>query len=195
MSATIPDPTPEKAAPEPLRLVQLFVNTTTIYETREPEEELVSPEALRAWLLGHDLLDASAEVSEADLARALDLREGLRAVLFAHNGGLLERASVERLDRAARRAGVRVGFGPSGEPELVPEGSGVDAALGRLLAIVAAASEQGTWQRLKACSRECCLWAFYDHSRNRSGRWCSMESCGNVEKARAFRRRHRHGGD
>jgi predicted RNA-binding Zn ribbon-like protein len=186
--------TPDKAAPEPLRLVQLFLNTTELHETKEPDEELASPAALHAWLLGHGLIDAAAAVSEADLARALDVREGLRSVLFAHNGGELERASVERLDRAARRAGVRVGFGASGEPELVPEGAGVDAALGRLLAIVAAASEQGTWQRLKACSRECCLWAFYDHSKNRSGRWCSMESCGNLEKARAFRHRQRHGG-
>ena len=35
------------------------------------------------------------------------------------------------------------------------------------------------------------MWAFYDRSKNRSGRWCSMDSCGNVEKARAFRERNR----
>jgi predicted RNA-binding Zn ribbon-like protein len=59
---------------------------------------------------------------------------------------------------------------------------------------VAASAEQGTWERLKACPRDCCLWAFYDTSKNRSKRWCSMESCGNVEKARAFRYRQRAGG-
>jgi putative transposase len=50
---------------------------------------------------------------------------------------------------------------------------------------------EGTWERLKACPRHDCFWAFYDHSKNRSGRWCRMEDCGNIEKARAFRERRR----
>jgi predicted RNA-binding Zn ribbon-like protein len=32
---------------------------------------------------------------------------------------------------------------------------------------------------------------YFDESRNRSKRWCSMEVCGNREKGEAFRRRHR----
>ncbi|MDQ5834857.1 MAG: CGNR zinc finger domain-containing protein, partial [Actinomycetota bacterium] len=51
--------------------------------------------------------------------------------------------------------------------------------------------ENGQWERLKACPRETCFWAFYDRSKNRSGRWCRMEECGNIEKARAFRERKR----
>ena len=70
-------------------------------------------------------------------------------------------------------------------------GGGVDGALARLLAIVAAAVADGSWERLKACPREECEWAFYDKSKNRSGRWCKMESCGNIEKAKAFRERQR----
>jgi predicted RNA-binding Zn ribbon-like protein len=48
----------------------------------------------------------------------------------------------------------------------------------------------GNWERLKACPLEGCLWAFYDRSKNRSRRWCSMDVCGNVAKARAYRQRH-----
>ena len=66
---------------------------------------------------------------------------------------------------------------------------GVDGALGRLLAIVAAAQADGTWERLKACPWDTCRWAFYDHSRNRSGVWCSMAVCGNRAKVQAFRAR------
>ena len=152
----------------------------------------MSPEALRDWLVERELMDASEPVSDADLARALDVREGLRALLMAHNG--------EPLDRDARRAAGPRGAGAcrctcasatDAEPELVADSGGVDGALARLLAIVATAAEQGTWQRLKACPRDCCMWAFYDRSKNRSGRWCSMDSCGNVEKARAFRERQR----
>ncbi len=187
----IPESAPEKTAPDPLRLVQRFINSAEIHESRPTDEELVSPEALRDWLVERDLMDGSEPVSDDDLARALDVREGLRALLMAHNGEPLDRALLERLDRVARRVQVHVCFGENAEPELVADSGGVDGALARLLAIVATAAEQGTWQRLKACPRDCCTWAFYDRSKNRSGRWCSMDSCGNVEKARAFRQRHR----
>ena len=46
--------------------------------------------------------------------------------------------------------------------------------------------------RLSACRDENCRVAFYDKSRNRSRAWCSMEVCGNREKARSFRQRHAH---
>jgi predicted RNA-binding Zn ribbon-like protein len=189
----ISESAPEKTAPEPLRLVQRFVNSTEVHANRPTDEELVSPEALRGWLAERELMDGSEAVTDADLEHALDVREGLRALLMAHNGEPLDRDRVDRLDRVARRVQVHVCFGEDAAPELVAESGGVDGALARLLAIVATAAEQGTWQRLKACPRDCCTWAFYDRSKNRSGRWCSMDSCGNVEKARAFRERQRSG--
>ena len=54
----IPESTPEKTAPEPLRLVQRFINSTEIHETQPTDEELASPEALRDWLAERDLMDA-----------------------------------------------------------------------------------------------------------------------------------------
>jgi predicted RNA-binding Zn ribbon-like protein len=180
--------TPAKTAPQPLYLVQRFINSIDL---ESGEDELRSPDALRRWLLERELLAAGEEVGEDDLARALDVREGLRAVLLANNGLPLDERKVESLDRAVRRAGVRVRFRPGEEPELVPESAGVDGAIARLMAIVAAAVEHGRWERLKACPREECEWAFYDRSKNRSGRWCQMEVCGNIEKARAFRKRRR----
>ncbi|MGH3648336.1 MAG: CGNR zinc finger domain-containing protein [Micromonosporaceae bacterium] len=65
----------------------------------------------------------------------------------------------------------------------------VEAALASLLAAVAEAVAAGTWDRLKACRNPRCQWAYYDQSRNRSRAWCSMDTCGNRAKARAFRRR------
>ena len=134
---------------------------------------------------------ATSTSAAADLQPGVDVREGLRAVLLPTTASSSTTESVERLDRAVRRAGVRVRFAPGRDPELVPEPRGVDGAIARLMAIVAAAVEHGRWERLKACPREDCEWAFYDSSKNRSGRWCRMESCGNIEKARAFRERHR----
>lgn len=43
-------------------------------------------------------------------------------------------------------------------------------------------------ERVRECGGPTCSWLFLDTSRNRSRRWCSMESCGNRAKAR----RHYH---
>jgi predicted RNA-binding Zn ribbon-like protein len=170
--------------------VQRFVNSVDL-ETGE--EELDSPAALRAWLAERGLMGPRERVTRADLERALEVREGLRAVLLANNGLPLDEDRVRRLDHAVSRAGVRVRFRAGHEPELVPDATGVDGAIARLMAIVAAAVEHGRWSRLKACPREECHWAFFDRSKNHSGRWCLMEVCGNIEKARAFRERRREG--
>ena len=177
-----------KTAPEPLYLVQRFVNSVDL-ETGE--DELATPEALRDWFAEHGLMDRTGSVGTADLRRAIDVREGLRAILLQNNGLPLDEELVKKLDRAVDRASVRVRFEPGRDPELVASCSGVDGAIASLMAMVAAGVESGRWERLKACPREECEWAFYDRSKNSSGRWCSMESCGNIEKARAFRERRR----
>src|ERR671914_23048 len=70
-----------------------------------------------------------------------------------------------------------------------PAAGGVDGAIGGVLAAAHAGMEEGTWRRLKACANGGCAWAFYDRSRNRSSRWCSMAICGNRTKTRAYRQR------
>ena len=183
---------PDKRAPEPLHLIQQFVNSLDV---EDGEEQLGTPGALHDWFVERGLMEPGERVSDGDLRRSIDVREGLRALLLAHNGEPLDAAAVERLDRAASRAGLRLRFHRDGSAELGPDAAGVDGALARLLAIVADAGGAGTWPRLKACLHETCLWAFYDHSKNRSGKWCKMEVCGNVEKARAYRSRRRSGKD
>jgi predicted RNA-binding Zn ribbon-like protein len=182
------DSTAAKTAPKPLDLVQRFVNSVDL---ESGDDELASPDALRDWFAERGLIDAGITLNAADLRRAVEVREGLRAVLRHNNGLPLDDDAVERLDRAVRRAGVRVRFAPGRDPELVTDAQGLDGAIARLMAIVAAAVEHGRFERLKACPRDACEWAFYDNSKNRSGRWCNMDSCGNLEKAKAFRERRR----
>jgi predicted RNA-binding Zn ribbon-like protein len=181
--------TPAKRAPGDLRLVQRFLNSVSF---ERGEDELDSPEALRAWLGERGLMGAAEPVTEGDRRRAIDVREGLRALLLANNGGELDSAALERLDRAASRAGLRFQSLPGADPRLAPDAAGVDGGLAELLGIVATAVADGSWERFKACPRDDCRWAFFDHSKNRSGKWCQMEVCGNLEKARTYRRRHAH---
>ena len=184
----IAEAAPTKRAPEPLRIVQQFVNSADL---EAGKDDLDSPAALAAWLRERDLLPARGAVTKADHRRALEVREGLRAVLFHQSGGGPDPAAVERLEHAAAHAALRASFGPGERPELTPACGGVSGALARLLGIVAASATDGTWDRLKVCADHGCRWAFYDHSKNRSGRWCSMAECGNQEKARSYRARRR----
>ena len=179
-------------APGALGLVQDFVNTLEMEPGPRDQdvERLASPEALTAWLRERGLL-TGAEAGTGDLARAFELREAIRRLLYANNGGTVHEADLAVLNRCARESGLRPRFAAEGRVLLEPAAAGVEGALGRLLAAVSEAMNAGTWHRLKACGDQGCRWAFYDTSKNRSGHWCSMESCGNRAKARQFRQRRR----
>ena len=128
-----------------------------------------------------------------DLERARALREALRSLLLANNGEPPDPGAQDVLEQAGRRAGLEAAFPPDGAA-LVPAAGGVDGALGRILAAAFAAMLDGSWQRLKACPRDVCGWAFYDRSTNASATWCSMRVCGGRVKAGAYYRRRRAAG-
>ncbi len=174
-------------APGRLALVQQFVNTLDV---ELGEDELTDLAALERWLDGRALLDGDG-LHEGDLERARRFREALRTLLDEHAAEDARTAAAAELDAAAPGALLRVSFAAGGEPALGPANGGLDGALARLLAIIDTASCDGTWERLKVCAEETCRWAFYDHSRNRSGSWCSMAVCGNRAKARSYRERRR----
>jgi predicted RNA-binding Zn ribbon-like protein len=173
-------------APGELELVRRFVNTRDI---EEGSDELDSPESLLTWFASMDLLDDEAAADEKDLERALALRERIRSLLLANNGEEIETVRIRELNRAIGSVCLTVRFDDDGRATLKPESPGVSAAFGRLLAAVVRATEEGSWGRLKVCPNDACQWAFYDHSKNRSGKWCTMEVCGNRMKARTFRQR------
>jgi predicted RNA-binding Zn ribbon-like protein len=172
------------AAPGSLELVRSFVNTLDV---EEGVDELADPASLVAWLREHGLMRGRT-ATRAELERARRVREALRTLLLANNGLSTRKHAGAVLDAAARRSGLGVRFRPAGS-RLEPTAGGVEGALGRLLAIVAAAMLDSTWARLKACRADDCRWAFYDHARNHSRTWCSMAVCGNRAKARAYRSR------
>lgn len=174
---------------ERLELVRGFVNTLDV-ETGD--DAFATPRGLAVWLVEQGLADDDIGASAADRRRAAELREALRAHLLANDGAPLPDDAVAVLDRQARRSRVEVGFAAAGA-ELRSGAAGVDGALGRLLAAVAGAMADGSWGRLKVCRADDCRWAFVDSSRNSSRHWCSMGVCGNRQKARTYRTRHRDG--
>jgi predicted RNA-binding Zn ribbon-like protein len=181
------------AAPGELAVVQAFINSH--YDlAHEPGADLfATPAGVADWLAGHGLMLAGSRLTGEDRDRAVAVREALRA-LAAANADAREQAvgpARRALNSAAATIPMRLHFGSEG-PWPVPAGHGsFDSALGTVLAIAARAMTGGSWARLKMCPGEDCGWVFYDHSRNGSGRWCSMAVCGGRAKARAHYHRRR----
>jgi predicted RNA-binding Zn ribbon-like protein len=185
-----PQPGDRQPAPGNLSLVQSFVNSRWDLE-RDLEDKFADCDGLANWLVEQDLVPSGTRLSEADLGRALDARDGLQALLFANNGVDLEIEAVERMDRALRGPGPVVQLSADSPPDFVPWRRDLDGALALIGTIAAIAQLDDSWLRLKACPGEDCGWAFYDHSRNQAGTWCSMSICGSRAKARDYRRRKR----
>jgi predicted RNA-binding Zn ribbon-like protein len=178
----------QDTAPAALQPILDLVNTIDI---ESDIEELREPGALRDWLVERRLIDPATEVTAADLDFAIELREALRAMLRVNDGHPVDAGALEVVNRVTGALPLQLQFSADGEPALGPGAAGVRGALAGLLGAVALAEADGTWSRLKVCSLDTCQWAFYDKSKNRSGRWCSMRVCGNRTKTRAYRARQR----
>jgi predicted RNA-binding Zn ribbon-like protein len=161
------------AAPEPLRLVQSFVNTTNLEN---------GDDWLASWLTEHGVKPRGQS-----LARARDVREAVRELLYANNGQVVTGDPHRLVSDAAAEGRLTIDFASG---SLVPRAPGLAGVLGRVVAMAFTAMADGSWGRLKACRNHHCRWAFYDYSKNRSASWCSMQLCGNRTKTRAYRARH-----
>jgi predicted RNA-binding Zn ribbon-like protein len=157
-----------------VRVVLDFLNTVDV---EEGIDRLADQASYYGWLIEHKIVSPrrSDGVAEADLETVRGVRDALRGAVAGRREG---RAAL-------RRVQLRMDLAADGTPVLDATGP-----LGSVLAAVVRLSLDGEWPRMKLCSSPTCEWAFHDRSRNRSGRWCDMQVCGNRAKARSFRARH-----
>jgi hypothetical protein len=136
-----------------------------------------------------------------DFLNTIDIDEGTD--LLATGSGLVEWAASHGLHpgdpaEARRTRDALRSLVAGGAPELPSvtlhpscDGEGVsltsDTVAEAALAATVVLSIQGRIKRVKLCNAETCRYAYYDRSRNGSRAWCSMEICGNRQKARSFR--------
>jgi predicted RNA-binding Zn ribbon-like protein len=180
VTTAVPNPS---AAPGDLELVRGFVNTLDI---EAGSDALASSSDASAWQREQGW---PAGLGRSEHRELLRLREALRDLVSA-KGTPAESVAGRSVDAVARRHPVVVRV-TTAFP-LAPSSQGAASAfVERILALVAAARVDGTWDRLKACANDGCRWLFYDHSRNRSRTWCTMDLCGSRAKMRTYRRRAR----
>ena len=177
-----------ETVPAELAPVRDYLNTLDV---EDGTDALPHPQALHDWLAERDLLGRDSRVTSGQFEQALALRAALRDLVSGHHDqrprAVAEAATLATL--ATQAYPLRVAFDEEGTPRLASNSDSVAGALAQLLAGLPLAVARGTWQRLKLCAAESCEWAYYDTSKNRSRRWCSMDICGNREKTRTFRER------
>ncbi len=141
---------------------------------------------------------AAPREATAALARARGLREAVHGLVSARAASLP--APTDRLqtfNRALARAMARAG--------LVPAGSrfkwgwpGAEPDLDRISGWVARSAAELLTSPSLTFVRECagydCGWLFLDATKNRSRRWCDMQTCGNRAKSRRHYERWRAAG-
>jgi hypothetical protein len=143
--------------------VDLVVDFLNTVDHDAHTDVLSDPDAWQRWLADRELADSGAD------ARAV--RTALRA------------AVGDPVDEPTGAAvPVTVELPPGGAPRLAAAD-----VVGAVLAAASRLAVLGQWERVKICPADDCRWAFYDRSRNRSRTWCSMQVCGNREKARTWR--------
>lgn len=183
-----------------------FVNTRHAEDGRVVEDLLESPWDLVRWLreagvLGpleaEEMAERWGEGPEGErvFRRAVGFRECLRGMVEGvAEGGAVRQEAIEEINGVLRE---RPGY-----TQVVRSGDGFEGrfvaerrvAEGEISPVAESAAELltgGDLSRLKKCENPECTLYFYDTSKNRSRRWCSMDVCGNVMKARAHYRRHR----
>jgi predicted RNA-binding Zn ribbon-like protein len=175
-------------APGRLALLQRFINS---YNHDFPPEwdRIGTPERAQVWLRQTRLVAPGDGTSHADVVRLRELREAIRALAIANQGGRAEPAATDIIRRVSGTAQLRVAIDDTGHTALEPTRRGVDGAVATLLGILHEAQLSGHWSRLKGCRQ--CGYAFFDRSKNRSAAWCAMSICGNRTKNRAYYRRRR----
>lgn len=157
------------------------------------QSDLITPEDAR-WLQDDALREPA--VAQGVMVRAVRLRDALRDIFLSVAAaepvpeaqlGLLNfdlAASLSHARIVKADADDRYRWGWSGR--------NLDAPL---WPITRSAADVLTSDEERHLVRECgasdCRWLFMDTTRNRSRQWCSMQSCGNREKARRHYQRVR----
>lgn len=175
------------ALPDEFTTLVSLVNSLDVEANKEG---LADAPSCRAWFQAHGFRPDDS-FGEKDVVAVHRIREGVRALWRTHNAP--QPAPEDAFDSLnGLLSNFPFHWFVANNGELVSEQEeGMGGYLDQLVALLVDASHRPNWHRLKVCQNFRCEWAFYDHSRNQSHRWCTMTVCGSREKARRYRARQR----
>ena len=162
---------------------------TMKYRSSAREELLTDPRLLSDWAVQAGLLDDAIDITDDDLAAAIELREAIyRTVIARLEQHRPQVADVDLINEWAS------------QPQLTPrllrtgatrrEGTASDL-LASLAADLLDLLAGGDVENVKGCAHPGCTRLYLDSSRAKNRHWCGMGTCGNKAKVQAFRARQR----
>jgi predicted RNA-binding Zn ribbon-like protein len=183
-----------------------FANTNEWRTSDHPQEMLNEYADLVDWSRHADLItEAEARTLLAEAARdplksaqalekAIKLRETIYAIFSNHARGQAPRSmDLAFLNALLSEAGTRAQIASKSdgfEWVWVADEGPFDRMLWQIARSTADLLTSEDLERVGECADvHGCSWLFFDTSRNRSRRWCSMDSCGNRAKARRHYKR------
>jgi predicted RNA-binding Zn ribbon-like protein len=188
---TTPDLPSIPRHPSEFACIDLINSAFANYRGNGPSFDRLPRREWRAWFLSRHGIEVDPR-HQAPIGQLTTLRAQLRAILqgWAQAGALTVR-DTDALDGWASKAPLRQRVShTSGRPELTVEP--IDRnwtwAMARIAASAAELASKGAPERLKVCANPDCSWMFYDHTLNRSQRFCSSSPCAALVRVRRFRR-------
>ncbi|MFN2104362.1 MAG: CGNR zinc finger domain-containing protein [Candidatus Promineifilaceae bacterium] len=187
-----------------------FANTVEWHASDHPDDRLHDYAGLIAWAEGIGLLAADradrlreaarAEPEKAGIAfhRATELRETIYRLFASYaEQGVFEEGDLAQLNEGLGETLAHARIVPAAggfEWGWTEAGADFNQILWPVLRSAADLLASDTLDRVRQCADDRgCGYLFVDTSRNRSRRWCSMESCGNRAKAQRHYRRQKQG--
>jgi predicted RNA-binding Zn ribbon-like protein len=185
-----------------------FINTVHDWNAPEPLDYLSEfADAIRfgeaaGLLTPAEDLGLRRRTPHVELARLRELRALLKKIFQMRLSGQAPsdmdfgKLSTDLVE-AARATRLMVATRTRRSPEVPvvrqvnPERAGVALLRLRIVEAAVALLVSDAMLRVKSCPT--CGWLFLDVSKNRSRRWCSMDTCGSVAKARRYYRRLKEG--
>lgn len=168
-------------APGRLILVEGFLNT---WSGELGFDDFETAASTNAWLRGVGLWTRSKKVTSKQREKIVLFRSSLRTWVLDEN-------AAQPLNDLIAEIAFRAEFGSAGTVHFGATGDPYKGVLGSLTAVISESQQDGTWDRFKCCELPTCGWAFYDPTRSRTKRWCSMKTCGSRHKAREYYKRKR----
>jgi predicted RNA-binding Zn ribbon-like protein len=177
-------------APGGLGLVQDFLNTAGIggYGPDLLGDTALAGDwaagAVRTWSAVRGLDVQPPPLSDADLSKLRALRETIAQLV----------AGAPREGRgtgAVAASSASLTLSATGEVRLEPAGTGWRWLASALWGEILLSQHENTWRRIKRCHNPQCASTFYDCSKNNSGVWHDVKTCGNAANLRASRARRR----
>ncbi len=182
-------------------LVFNFINTVhSRADGDEPFEYLSSYEKLMEWcerleVMPPDRIKKLSTISDSNPEEAensLDEMIKVRGMLYRFfseiaAGQQVEKSYLDDFNQEMSQSLTNLRFISEGKDlrlDWETEKTDLKEPLWRVMKSAYDALTEETFERIKEC--EACGWVFLDQSKNRSRRWCSMESCGSTHKAKKY---------